>query len=408
MWKFPREGTIENRIAKEGGVWLCRFVSKEMVSQPKKARLHMDRDEAGNAVILLAGYWSLEADRTDGNRFLEDEGARKGIRRFLVRDAGLEAWDSGLLVFVRALVALAGMVGAQVDVSGLPKGARELLRLASEVPAQAEHVAAKAPSWLARVGMISGACFAQTGDALRFFDDLVRASVRFFRGKARYRRRDFFVVLQECGPEALPILSLLSLLVGIILAFLGSVQLKMFGAEIFTANAVAIGMTREMGALMTGIIMAGRTGAAFAARLGTMQVNEEVDALQTMGFSPMEYLVVPRALALMVMMPLLALYAVVMGMFGGALVGVLMLDLTPAQYLHQSLESISLWGVCSGLIKAAVFGGVVAVSGCMQGIRCGRSAESVGVATTAAVVHSIVWIVVMDSVISVFYTMFGL
>lgn len=205
----------------------------------------------------------------------------------------------------------------------------------------------------------------------------------------------------------MPIISLISLLVGMILAFLGSVQLKMFGAEVFVADAVAVGMVREMGALMTGIIMAGRTGAAFAARLGTMQVNEEVDALQTMGFSPMEFLVLPRALALILMMPLLAIYANVLGILGGAIVGILMLDLTPVQYYLQTVGSINLQAIVSGLIKSSVFGVLVAVSGCMQGIRCGRSASAVGEATTAAVVNAIVYIVVADSIISIIYVLTG-
>ena len=158
---------------------------------------------------------------------------------------------------------------------------------------------------------------------------------------------------------------------------------------------------------MTGILMAGRTGAAFAARLGTMQVNEEVDALQTMGFSPMEFLVLPRAMALIIMMPLLSIYANVLGILGGAIVGILMLDLTPTQYYLQTLSSITLSSVVSGLVKSSVFGVLVAISGCMQGIRCGRSASAVGEATTAAVVNAIVSIVVADSIISIIYTITG-
>jgi phospholipid/cholesterol/gamma-HCH transport system permease protein len=181
----------------------------------------------------------------------------------------------------------------------------------------------------------------------------------------------------------------------------------MFGAEIFIANGVAVGMVRVMGPLMTAIIMAGRTGAAFAAQLGTMQVNEEVDALQTMGFSPMEFLVLPRALALIIMMPLLTIYANVVGIIGGAIIGILMLDLTPMQYYLQTIGAIDIRSVASGLINSSVFGVLVAISGCMQGIRCGRSASAVGEATTAAVVNAIVYIVVANSIISVIQTITG-
>ena len=183
-------------------------------------------------------------------------------------------------------------------------------------------------------------------------------------------------------------------------------QLKLFGAEIYVANAVAIGMTCEMGGLITGILMAGRTAASFAARLGTMQVNEEIDALLTMGFSPMDFLVLPRTLALLLMLPLLALYAMLMGILGGACVGVGLLGIAPAQYLHQTLDSLSLGSIRDGLVKVVAFALVIAVCGCRQGLRCGRSAEAVGGATTSAVVQSLVGLVVADSIISVLYVLF--
>src|SRR5262249_42661737 len=147
------------------------------------------------------------------------------------------------------------------------------------------------------------------------------------RGAARFRRSDFLQILQECGGQALPIVSLISFLVGVILAYVGAIQLRTFGAQVYVADLVGIAMTREMGAMMAAIIMAGRTGAAFAAQLGTMQVNEEIDALQTLGIPAMEFLVLPRMLALALMMPLLGLYADLMGILGGAAVGVGLLDI---------------------------------------------------------------------------------
>jgi len=168
------------------------------------------------------------------------------------------------------------------------------------------------------------------------------AFLKLLRGKARFRRSDFIMTIQECGVQALPIVSLISLLVGLILAFVGAVQLMMFGAQIYVASLVGIAMVRVMGAIMTGIIMAGRTGAAFAAQLGTMQVNEEIDALTTLGVSPMEFLVLPRMLALGLMMPLLCLYADLMGILGGLIVGVGMLDLSVVEYINQTRASVSL------------------------------------------------------------------
>ncbi|MFW6242138.1 MAG: MlaE family ABC transporter permease, partial [Thermodesulfobacteriota bacterium] len=231
---------------------------------------------------------------------------------------------------------------------------------------------------------------------------------RLVTGRARFRASDFLVLLQDCGPSALPIITLISVLVGLILAFVGAIQLEMFGAEIFVANLVGLGMAREMGAMMAAIIMAGRTGAAFAAQIGTMQVNEEVDALRTLGLSAVDFLVLPRLLAMGLLMPLLAIYADVMGILGGAIVGVGMLDISPAAYFQQTQESVPLHHFATGLIKSVFFGAIVALSGCMRGMRCGRSAMAVGGAATSAVVTAIVWIIVTDAAFTVLFNVVGL
>ena len=243
---------------------------------------------------------------------------------------------------------------------------------------------------------------------LSFLGEVTVAVARLATGKARFPRSEFFAVLKSCGAEALPIVSLISLLVGLILAFVGAVQLSMFGAQIYVASLVAIAMVRVMGAIMTGIIMAGRTGAAFAAEIGTMQVNEEIDALQTMGVSPMEFLVLPRMLALVIMMPLLCVYADLMGVLGGFIVGVGMLDLTVTEYYQETVRSISLTNLWIGLFHGAVFGVIVALAGCMRGMQCGRSASAVGTATTSAVVTSIVTIVVATAIITVVCNVLGI
>jgi len=375
---------------------------------PSEAIVKSERDNADAVVLSFSGSWRSIDNRSQAEALLAQFGIETGVKQICLRDDGIKAWDSSLLILLRSITEIAKGSSTTVDISGLPEGVQRLLRLADAVPERkgARRTETKV-SWLTKVGERTQKGFHDFGDSIKFLGELTQAFAAMARGKAQYRKVDLFAVIQECGPEALPIISLISLLVGMILAFLGSVQLKMFGAEIFVADAVAVGMVREMGALMTGIIMAGRTGAAFAARLGTMQVNEEVDALQTMGFSPMEFLVLPRALALIIMMPLLSIYANVLGILGGAIVGILMLDLTPTQYYLQTVGSISLQAVASGLIKSSVFGILVAISGCMQGIRCGRSASAVGEATTAAVVNAIVYIVVADSLISIIYVITG-
>ena len=201
--------------------------------------------------------------------------------------------------------------------------------------------AQRAP-FLARLGTGWVALVKATGDTVSFLGESALSLVRLLRGRAQLRGGDVLLLVQQSGAQALPIVALISILVGLILAFVGSVQLQMFGAQIYVANLVAIGMTREMGAMMAAIIMAGRTGAAYAAQLGSMQVNEEIDALKTLGVDPVDFLVLPRMVALILMMPLLCVYANMLGIFGGFLVGVGMLDITPQQYWAQTIAWLRL------------------------------------------------------------------
>jgi phospholipid/cholesterol/gamma-HCH transport system permease protein len=212
----------------------------------------------------------------------------------------------------------------------------------------------------------------------------------------------------NCGPQVLPIVTLISLLVSLILAFVGAIQLLMFGAQICVANLVAVAMVRVMGAVMAAVIMAGRTGAAFAAQLGTMQVNEEIDALKTLWVFPMEFLVLLRMLALVIMMPILCVYAGIMGILGGLIVGVGMLNLGLIEYLNQTQASPSLSYFWIGLFYSAVFGVLIALSSCLRGRQCGRSASAVGEATTSAVVTSIVAIVVATAAITMAFNVIGI
>ena len=245
-------------------------------------------------------------------------------------------------------------------------------------------------------------------DTFEFVGELALSVIRLIRGKAHIRMVEVMQIVQACSWQALPIVSLISLLVGLILAFMGAVQLRLFGAQIYVADLVGIGMAREMGAVMTGVIMAGRTGAAFAANLGSMQVNEEIDALQTLGVAPMDYLVLPRITALMLMMPLLCIYADFMGILGGMLVGVGAFDISATQYLNQTRNALSVTHFGIGVVKSVIFGLIVAICGCMQGMRSGRSAAAVGQATTSAVVIAIVYIVVADGLFAVLTNVLGI
>jgi phospholipid/cholesterol/gamma-HCH transport system permease protein len=243
---------------------------------------------------------------------------------------------------------------------------------------------------------------------LEFLGQAIQSLGRLAIGRARFRRSDLVDVIFECGAAALPIVTLISFLVGVILAFVGAIQLAQFGAQIYVADLVGIAMARVMGALMTAIIMSGRTGAAFAAQLGTMQVNEEIDALATFGLSPMEFLVLPRMIALILMMPVLCIYADLMGILGGALVGIGMLGLSVTQYVNETIHGIGLMDFAVGIFSSSVFGVLVAICGCMRGIQSGRSASAVGMAATSAVVTAIVFIVLTEGVITVLTSTLGI
>jgi phospholipid/cholesterol/gamma-HCH transport system permease protein len=245
-------------------------------------------------------------------------------------------------------------------------------------------------------------------DTLGFVGEVAASFIRMLTGRARFRVADLWLIMQESGSQALPIVSLISFLVGLILAFVGAIQLKLFGAQIYVADLVGIAMVRAMGGIMAGIIMAGRTGASFAAQIGTMQVNEEIDALKTAGIPPIDFLVLPRVVALSIMMPLLTIYADLMGVLGGMFVGVVGLQLSPTEFSIELRKAVPLVNLWIGLFSGFVFGVLVSLTGCLRGIQCGRSASAVGDATRSAVVTGIVAIVVATAIITVVCSILGI
>ena len=355
--------------------------------------------------LTLAGDWTLGATLPLPESLIGQLGTDATVR---FETAGLGRWDSALMVFLLQVERRCRERGVEVDRGGLPEGARRLLRLATAVPPAEGGVVAKPPGFLARVGTAALAFTAEARAMLTFIGEATLAFGRFATGRARFRSSDLWLTVQACGADALPIVTLISFLVGLILAFVGDVQLRQFGAEIYVANLVGIAMARDMAAIMAAIIMAGRTGAAFAAQLGTMQVNEEIDALQTFGLPPIDFLVLPRMLALMLMLPLLTLYANLLGIIGGGVVGAMSPNVSVIQYWNQTLGAITLLDFAGGLIKSAVYGALVALAGCMRGIQCGRSAAAVGLATTSAVVTGIVSVVVACALLTVVYNAIGI
>jgi phospholipid/cholesterol/gamma-HCH transport system permease protein len=368
------------------------------VATPASATLAGD---GGELVLRLGGDWVIDHGPAPLAPVLERLQAATAGARLTFDASRLGDWDSLLPSFLVRVAATAGARDLVVDPAGLPAGAVRLVKLAMAVPAHREGAIGQRPDLLHRLGAAVNTGLAGAADATSFIGETAIALGRLVRGRALMRSRDFWLAVQQAGSSALPIIGVISFLVGMIQAFVGGSQLALFGAQIFVANLVAIAMLREMGPLMASLIMAGRTGSAYAAELGTMQVNEEIDALRGMGISPVEFLVLPRLLALALMMPLLAVYANLFGVLGGAVVGLGVLGISPVTYWEQSLQFLRPQDLAVGLLKAAVFGILVGAAGCLRGIRSGRNAASVGASTTSAVVTGIVIVIVADFLINV-------
>jgi phospholipid/cholesterol/gamma-HCH transport system permease protein len=361
-------------------------------------------------MLALGGSWRLQQRLPRLARARELLDAAPETTDLGFDTARLTDWDSGLVTFVAGLEHICRERGIQCHPDGLPEGLRKLLELARSVPqtGRGGHATQQAPSFVAGVGHDTLDLIQSTGEIMEFFGEGTIAFRNFLLGRARFRRSDLWLIMQESGADALPIVGLVSFLVGMILGYIGDQQLAEFGAQIYVADLVGLATVIQMGALVTAIVLAGRTGAAFAARIGTMQVNEEIDALRTLGIPPMEFLVLPRMLALIAMTPLLAIYADLLGILGGAFVGTVVGGITLSAYLTQTQLAIAWNHIIQGLIAATVYGAIVAASGCLRGMQCGRSAAAVGQATTSAVVTAIVFIVIAAAVLTILFDAVGL
>lgn len=373
------------------------------------AEFALTRPSADQLVVRLGGPWTMQGGVPDAAPLEQALGAADAPRAIAFDSGGLGDWDSALLIFLTRLAELSGQRGIAVDRAGLPEGVQRLLALAEAVPERSgARGSADRPGFLARVGLAAQRGAAATHEFVSFVGEVTLAFGALLRGRARFRWSDLLLFIQQAGWEALPIVTLISFLVGVIMAFVGAIQLEKFGASIYIADLVGIAVVHEMGALMTGIIMAGRTGAAFAAQLGTMKVTQEIDALTTMGIDPLEFLVLPRALALSLMMPLLALYANAVGILGGAAIASGMLGITPLVYFRELFHAVSVTDLAGGVFKAAVYGVLIAIAGCLRGMQSGSSASAVGDAATSAVVTGIVLIVCACGLFAVVFYVLGI
>jgi phospholipid/cholesterol/gamma-HCH transport system permease protein len=352
--------------------------------------------------VTLAGTWQITEPRPDWHALA----GRERPMRVRVRVDAVEKWDSSLLLFLFEAQEWARNAGAYFDADALPEKMRTLLgQLAASHETSVPFD--RTENFLTNVGRATLDTVGKARDITRFVGECVLATTALFRHPKGFRWRDCAREMQQCGAMALPIVSLISFLIGVTLAYTGAIVLRMFGGDIWIADMIGLSMVREMGAVMTAVVLAGRTGAAFAATLGNMKANEEIDALEVLGISPVQFLVLPRMLALAVMMPLLALYANALGICGGMAVALGLLSIPPTAYWAEMLTIVDLSDISVGVIKATAFGIIIGIAGCLRGLQADRSAEGVGRAATSAVVTAILLCTVADAIFAVLFNIVG-
>jgi phospholipid/cholesterol/gamma-HCH transport system permease protein len=373
---------------------------------PAPAAIQLSRTDGSVLAVRLLGAWHL-ADELPPVADVEQELARQGASTVRVDASSVGDWDSGLVVFLFGLLESCRARGVAVEHLGLPGTLERMLALV-QVSALPATPTPPRRGWLERLGRRALVWREKGRASSLFLGETTISLLRFLVGRARFRGQDLGLLLEGAGPSALPIIALVNFLVGIILAFVGITQLRRFGAEYYVADIVGIAVVRDMAALITAIVLAGRSGAAYAAQLATMKVTQEVDALSTLGISPVEFLVVPRLVALTLMMPFLVLFADLMGVLGGAAVGTTMMNHPLSGYLRQTAHSVTTGDIVGGLVKAATYGALVALTGTARGLAAERSSEQVGVAATQAVVTGIVAVIAACGIYQYVFFLFGL
>ena len=353
--------------------------------------------------VTLSGVWRITEPRPLWTDLLE----KRNPRTVKLRVENLERWDSSLLLYLFEVNQWCRENGAKCDSDALPEKLRALLGQISASHATSVPLD-RSQNFFALVGSATMSLGNKTKEISQFVGECVIGAVRLIKSPHKFRWRDCIYEMQQCGAMALPIVSLISFLVGVTLAYTGALVLRQYGGDIYVADLIGLAVVREMGAVMTGVVLAGRTGAAFAATLGNMKANEEIDALETLGISSVDFLVLPRLVALGIMMPLLALYADALGIIGGMAVAAGVLNIPPTAYWVEMGTIVTLSDVAAGVIKAVSFGLIVGLAGCLRGLQAERSAAGVGRAATSAVVTSILLIVVSDAVFAVLFNVVGI
>jgi phospholipid/cholesterol/gamma-HCH transport system permease protein len=346
-----------------------------------------------------AGLWKSTRKR------LEVVKTGETIHFDLSRVESVDGGTMALLVHLRNELKFRGVRSEFVGASGR---VQELVHLYHGDESPVRRPRRKPQNTLEQIGEATLGFFGDVREVLGFFGSMLLDAVGLLREPKTANWKEVPHLMEKTGADAVPIVVLINFLVGFVMAFQGAVQLKQFGANIFVADLVGLSVTRELGPLMTAIIVCGRSGAAFAAEIGTMKVSEEIDAFRTMGFGPYRYLVMPRALALIAVLPLLTLIADLVGIAGGLVVGLLSLDLTVVGYLSETRKAVAVWDVFSGVLKSTVFALAIALISCQQGFATSGGAEGVGRRTTSSVVAILFSLILIDAAFTMFFYFFGL
>ncbi len=370
---------------------------KTSSQRPVHVAVVTDTHTPGHVTLRMEGCWRKDNSLPQASEIAVPQDAT----HLAFECGGITEWDSGLLAFLDKTVTVAAHRGLEIQFDGLPEGPRRLLRLARAVPQKETEVRHETGNWIHQVGQKAIHCINVMLDINRFVGELTVGLLKFCVGMSRARWSNIWDQISKAGYQSLPLISMIGFLIGLILAFIGSIPLKMFGADIFVASLVGIGVLRLMSPVMVGTVMAGRTGASFAAELGSMNTNDEIDAFEAMGISPMEFLVLPRFIALTVMIPLLCLYSDLLGILGGMTVGLFYSNLTYLEFYRQMTTTTTINDLLVGLATSFVFGVLISICGCYQGIKCGRNSTAVGQAATSAVVSSIICMTIASAIITV-------
>jgi len=370
-----------------------------MNETPSHARVQASV-EGDALVVRLGGEWRITGKRPAWSAQVKEQ--NPGRLRLVADDMG--AWDSSLALFLREAGVWAEARGVPVESVGFPAGAIKLTALLAQKPAKPTEPKSTLPDIFTAVGQATFSLSDEIKNLAGLVGECAYSVGRFFRGQAQFRWRDCLQEMQQCGAMSLPIVGLISYLVGVTLAYTCSIVVRQFGGDIWVADMVGLAVTREMGPMMAAIVLAGRTGAAFAATLGNMKANEEIDALSTLAVSPIDFLVMPRIVALFCMMPLLALYSDCLGLLGGMSIAALPpLNIPANLYWAETQTILAQTDINTGLLKAAAYGLIIGLAGCWRGLQADRSAVGVGVAATRAVVTAILLIIVSDAIFAVVF-----